>query len=58
MKYLTDYTEKEQTGIFDKYNVFFAFGTEQFNEQMKDKDKSLKYALRDRGMSSRRPLHN
>ena len=48
MKYLTDYIEKEQTRLFDKYNVFFAFGTEQFNEQAKDE--GLKYVSRGAGM--------
>jgi len=47
MKYLTDYTEKEQTRLFNKYNVFFAFGTDQFNEQAKE---GLKYISRDAGM--------
>lgn len=47
MKYLTDYTEKEQTKLFKKYNVFFAFSAEQFNEQAKE---GLKYISRGAGM--------
>lgn len=50
MKHLTDYTEKEQTRLFDKYNVFFAFSSKQFNEQTKDKDEGLKYVSRGAGM--------
>ena len=33
MKYLTHYTEEEQTRIFKKYGVFFAFNNQQFAEQ-------------------------
>ena len=48
MKYLSDYTEKEQTKLFDKYNVFFAFSTKQFNEQAKEE--GLKYVSRGAGL--------
>jgi hypothetical protein len=49
MKYLTDYTEQEQTRLFDKYNIFFAFSAEQFNDN-KPKEEGLKYVSRDAGM--------
>lgn len=35
MKYLSDYMEQAQTEVFEKYGVFFAFSSEQFQEGLK-----------------------
>lgn len=35
MKYLSNYIEDAQTEAFNKAGAFFAFGTDQFNEQKK-----------------------
>ena len=34
MKYLSEIMEQEQTKLFNKYRVFFAFSNEQFTEGM------------------------
>ena len=34
MKYLQDYINEAQTKLFDKYGVFFAFGEEQWDDQV------------------------
>jgi len=36
MKYLSEYMEKRQTDLFKKTGAFFAFSTDQFNEQKKE----------------------
>ena len=36
MNYLSDYTEKAQTELFNNYGSFFAFSTKQYNESKKD----------------------
>ncbi len=36
MKYLSTYMEDQQTALFEKLGVFFAFSTEQFNEGKKE----------------------
>ena len=35
MKYLEDYIEEKRTKLFKETNVFFAFGTKQFNANKK-----------------------
>ena len=36
MKYLSDYIQDEQSALFKKLWIFFAFWDKQFNEQKKD----------------------
>lgn len=36
MKYLSDYVQDEQTKLFKRLWIFFAFGQNQFDEQKKD----------------------
>ncbi len=47
MKKLSDYIKKSQTKLLEKYNAFFAFSTEQFDEAKK---KGLKYVSRGAGL--------
>lgn len=54
MPYLSDYTEKEQTKLFEELGVFFAFSTEQFKEGADKyghlKPEGTKWAQLDGGM--------
>lgn len=47
MKRLSDYTKEAIATLLDKYNGFFAFSVDQFNEGKKD---GLKYVARGAGL--------
>lgn len=47
MKYLSEYIEENQTAIFNKYGVFFAFSNKQFDEA---KEEGVKYVSMKMGM--------
>lgn len=36
MKYLSHYTDKKTSALFDKYGAFFSFSKEQFDDAKKD----------------------
>jgi hypothetical protein len=36
MKYLSDYVQDEQTKLFNRLGIFFAFDNKRFNEEKKD----------------------
>ena len=47
MKHLNEYVEENQTAIFNKYGVFFAFSNKQFDEAKKE---GVKYVSMKIGM--------
>ncbi len=47
MKYLSTYMQDQQTALFERLGVFFAFSTEQFNEGKKE---GVKYYSIGQGM--------
>ena len=47
MKYLSDYTERSQTKLFERTGSFFAFGNKQFKEAAKD---GVKYVSMGHGL--------